>query len=205
MSEALKSKRVKPIVAGVLSGGLSSRMGKPKDRIILPDGRTMIQRVIDVLLGFCNEVIVAGPALPDALIEDERLHFVKDNFSGSGPLAGIEAILSTGLAKGYLIAACDQPMIKEETLRLLLPDDREMPCFFDNSKEGYIQPFPGYYPVSWLPEIRDSLRRNRRAIKSLIADSDVILRVADAQTMRSLQSVNTPEELSTLIPLISGT
>lgn len=199
MPEPLKPKRIKPIVGGVLSGGLSSRMGQPKDRIVLPDGKNMIQHVVDALLLVCNEVIVAGPDLPLTIKETDRIHFVKDKFPGSGPLAGVEAILATGIARGYLISACDQPLLNEEILRMLIPDDRDMPCFFDFNKAGYIDPFPGYYPVKWLPEVRDSLRRNRRSIKSLIADSDVILRPVDEATAPYLRSINNQEELKELL------
>ena len=159
----------------------------------------MIQHVISTMLLVCNEVIVAGPQLPVSVEENERVLFIKDNHPGQGPLAGIEAVLSTGLAKAYLIAACDQPLIDDEMLRMLVPENRKMPCFFDVSESGYIQPFPGYYPVSWLSEIRDSLRRNRRALKTLIAESDVVLRPLDAARKNRLLSINTKEDLARLI------
>ena len=174
-----RPKRIKPIIGGVISGGLSKRMGQAKDRMLLADGRSMLQHVLDTMLNVCKEVIVAGPELPVHIREDERIHFIKDNFPGQGPLAGVEAILSTGHASGYIIAACDQPMLKEELLKMLIPDDAEMPCFFDLAESGIMQPFPGYYPVNWLADIRDSLRRNRRSLKALIADSDVLLKPID--------------------------
>lgn len=194
-----KNRKVKPIVGGILSGGLSSRMGTAKDRLKLPDGRSMIQSVLDVLLLVCNEVIVAGPELPLALKENDRVHFIQDNYPGGGPLAGIEAILSTGYSGAYLIAACDQPFLEEQLLRRLVPEDSEMPCFYDCSREGHIQPFPGYYPVSWLADIRDALRRNRRALKSLIAESDVLLREIDINQSRLLRSINTQDEFAEIL------
>jgi molybdenum cofactor guanylyltransferase len=192
------AKKVKPVLGAVLSGGLSIRMGMPKDRILLPDGKSMISCVIDKLLTVCSEVIVAGPKFPVTLQETDRVRFVMDNYPGQGPLSGIEAVLSTGAARGYLIAACDQPRLTAEILRLLLPENRQQPCFFDFSEDGYINPFPGYYPVCWLPDIRDSLRRNRRAIKALIAETDVILRPVEPQLVRCLKSINTREELAAL-------
>jgi molybdenum cofactor guanylyltransferase len=193
-----KPRKVKPVAGAVLSGGLSVRMGMPKDRILLPDGRPMIRHVIDIMLGVCNEVIVAGPQLPLCLEESERLHFIKDNYPGQGPLSGIEAVLSTGTARGYLIAACDQPLLTPELLRRLVPQDMNMPCFFDFSENGYIQPLPGYYPLGWLPDIRDSLRRNRRAIKALIADADVILLPIEPEEAACLMSINTKDDLAKL-------
>jgi molybdopterin-guanine dinucleotide biosynthesis protein A len=183
------------IVGAVLSGGLSARMGTQKDRILLSSGKTMMQYVIDALLKVCNEVIVAGPEMPVFFQESASVKFIQDNFPGQGPLAGIEAVLSTGIARGYLIAACDQPFLNEKLFRMLIPDDQTMPCFFDYTEGGIIQPLPGYYPVSWLPDIRDSLRRNRRALKTLIADSDVILKPIDPDMAKHLQSINTQDDL----------
>lgn len=199
MPEALRSKKVKPIIGGVLSGGMSSRMGRPKDKIALWDGRSMLQHVLDTLLKVCNEVIVAGPEIPVDFEGSERVHFLKDNFAGQGPLGGVEAILSSGIGSAYLIVGCDQPLLKEELLKALLPDDPEMPCFFDMTENGILQPFPGYYPVSWLADIRDSLRRNRRSLKALIADSDVVLKPIDSELSKCLRSINTPDDLNSIL------
>ncbi|MBX9687997.1 MAG: molybdenum cofactor guanylyltransferase [Candidatus Obscuribacterales bacterium] len=204
MPESAKAGPIQPLLCGILSGGMSRRMGQSKDSIVLPDGRMMAERVIDAMLSISNEIVIAGPELPLVVKENERLHYVKDNYPGSGPLSGIEAILASGRAKAYLIAACDQPFLNPELMKRLIPKDKEMPSFFDFTANGYIQPFPGYYPLSWLPEIRDSLRRNRRAIKSLIADSDVALQEIDEESALCLQSINTPEELSKLLQDLSG-
>lgn len=195
MPEEESAKRIKPIIGGIISGGLSTRMGQAKDRFLMPDGRSMLQHVLDILLTVCKEVIIAGPEIPVHLDEDERVHFIKDNYPGQGPLAGVEAILSSGYASGYLIAACDQPMLKDELLKSLIPADSDMPCFFDLAESGIMQPFPGYYPVTWLPDIRDSLRRNRRSLKALIADSDVVLKPIDPSLASTLRSINCVEDL----------
>lgn len=175
-------------------------MGRPKDRISMSDGRCMIQYVLDVMLTVCNEVVIAGPEIPEKVVQNDRITFVKDNFPGYGPLSGIEAILSSGVGTGYLIAACDQPLLNAEIFKLVIPETRDKPCFFDFSDEGLIQPFPGYYPVTWLPEIRDSLRRNRRALKSLISESTVIYKPKTAAVAWCLQSINTEEDLENLAP-----
>lgn len=198
MPPDLKAKRIKPIIGGVISGGLSTRMGQAKDRLLLADGRSMLQHVLDSMLSVCKEVIVAGPQLPVQFNENERVHFIQDNFPGQGPLAGVEAILSSGYASGYIVAACDQPLLREDVLKMLIPDDPEMPCFFDLAESGIMQPFPGYYPVGWLSDIRDSLRRNRRSLKALIADSDVILKPIGASAADSLKSINTVADLKAL-------
>ncbi len=191
----MNTKKTRMLAGGLLSGGLSSRMGEPKDLIILPDGRNMLQCLIDIMLPVFGELVIAGPPIPLPPLYESKINFVKDNHPGCGPLSGIEAILSSGIARGYIIAACDQPLLTASILKKLKPDDPVIPVFFDHLNEGYIQPFPGYYPVSWLPDIRDSLRRNRRAIKSLIADCDVLLKEISSDEAKKLKSINTKEDL----------
>lgn len=193
------ARKYQPLFGAVLSGGKSSRMGKPKDRIILPSGKSMLQHQIDILLAFCNEVVVAGPELPLSHEETERVHFVRDQIPGNGPLSGIEAVLSTGISSAFLILACDQPLLNESILRLLIPEERELPCFFKSEGEELIQPFPGFYPLSWLPEIRDALHRNRLALKYLIQESNAQYKQIDKKTAFRLRSANSPEELAQLI------
>ena len=188
--------KIRPVTGAILSGGLSIRMGTPKDRLQLPDGRSMIRHVIDVMLSVCKEIIVAGPEQPGLAEENERIHFVKDNYPGKGPLSGVEAVLSTGYSSAYLIAACDQPLLDVGLLRLLVQTDKNLPCFFTSSENDCIQPLPGYYPVAWLSEIRDSLRQNKLALKSLIAGKNVILHALDARESLSLFSINTKYDLS---------
>ena len=184
-----------PLAGGIVSGGLSSRMGQAKDRIILPDGHFMIAHPIARLLEITAEVVIAGPQLPAPLSRSEQLSYVSDNFSGSGPLSGIEAILSSGVANGYLICACDQPLLTTALLRELLKAPKTMPCFFETS---VIQPFPGYYPASWLPDIQEALRQKRLSLKYLIAEADVKLVKLPADKERIIASFNCPEELSLL-------
>lgn len=184
------------VMGAVLSGGLSSRMGRPKDRVLLPDGRSMMQHVADAVLSVCNELVVAGPDLSLDLGINQKVYFIEDNYPGSGPLGGIEAILSSGLARAYIIAACDQPLLSGEILSMLIPDDLLKPCFFQRAENGFIEPLPGYYPVSMLAEVRELLSQNRRALKSLTASIDVQLRSLEERFAKSLFSLNNPDELN---------
>lgn len=196
----MKQKRFGSVLAAVLSGGASSRMGRPKDRLLLPGGKNFLQHQIDTLLLLSREVLVAGPEIPLLLEETERVHFIKDGIPACGPLSGIEAVLASGLAPAFLIVACDQALLDEDTLLKLIPDNPELPCFFDCRKyDGLIQPLPGYYPVKWLPEIRDALRRNRLSLKALIQQSQVELKEADEQTAQRLRGANTESELQEIL------
>lgn len=173
-------------------------MGQPKDRLNLNDNRSMLEHVLDAILAVCNKVIVAGPKPSTLSFDAERVIFVNDNYKDSGPLAGIESILASGMSDGYIIAACDQPLLNKELLQELFPEDIDMPCFFDVPGSPIIQPLPGYYPKSWLPDIRQSLSKGRNSLKALIADSDVLLKDIEPTKAAYLKSINTVEDLEKL-------
>lgn len=183
----------KPLAGGILSGGQSSRMGQDKGSLTLDDGLPMIASPLRALRKVTETVVIAGPPLDFPGLEPDHVQFVDDNAPKNGPLSGLEAILQTGEAEAYLIAACDQPMLTEEVLRMLLSGPADMPCFFETDR---IQPFPGYYPASMLSDIQEALNRNRLSVMQLIADSDAkLIKLTGAQA-DSIRSMNNPEDLA---------
>lgn len=179
-----------------MSGGQSSRMGKDKGSLVLDDGLPMIAGPIRALEALVENIVIAGPPLEfPGLDQLKRVQFVDDNATNSGPLGGIEAILRTGVADSYLIAACDQPMLTEEVLKLLLSGPSDMPCFFETDR---IEPFPGYYPANMLADIQEALQRKRLSVMNLIADSDAkLIRLTGTQA-DTIRSLNNPEDLAGL-------
>jgi CTP:molybdopterin cytidylyltransferase MocA len=97
------------VVAIVLAAGSSTRLGRPKQSIVI-DGETLLQRAESVARSVADEVIVVTAELnPDAS-------------------EGIASSIRTGvrLAGGdarILITLCDQPLITPEHLRALLDVD----------------------------------------------------------------------------------
>lgn len=183
------------LAGGIISGGKSSRMGEPKDRVMLPDGEAMISVPLKALLTLVDTVYVAGSSIEIDGIEPSRVIFLKDNFPDSGPLGGLEAILACGARNGYIVAACDQPLLTAQLLESLLSGPEDMPCFFETDR---IQPFPAYYPAGLLPDIRDAIKRKRLAMKELIADTDAkLIRLSEAEADH-IRSANTPQELKSI-------
>ena len=108
-----------PLIGAILLGGQSSRMGRPKEGVLLPDGRTMLEAVIERVTRICPVKVLSGESvnLPNVLN-------VQDTTPGLGPMAGLEAILASGVAERYLIAACDQPLLGEAVLERLVGEPR---------------------------------------------------------------------------------
>ena len=130
----------------VLAGGYSTRMGSDKSELKLPDGRTLLQRQVDVLLqSGVDEVLVSRRGDQPAVGVPARV--VVDEVRDRGPLAGIAAGLNA-ISEGVLVVlAVDIPFISVEALQAMIAlatDDRGVVPHRGNSIECLV----GVYPKS---------------------------------------------------------
>lgn len=90
----------------VLAGGQSRRMGR--DKALLPvAGRPMIERIVEMLRPFFEEILVSS-AEPDRYsFLGERI--VVDSEPGQGPLRGVASALACSSHDTNLVVACDVP------------------------------------------------------------------------------------------------
>ena len=124
------------VTGAILCGGASKRMGTPKAELMMPDGRTMIEAVRDTLQTICTTIVCVGqPGLTGhQTITDEK--------PGSGPLAGIEALLRSGCGDRYLIVPCDMPALDPQSLHCLIATEHDGLVHFAG------QPLPCIAPAS---------------------------------------------------------
>jgi len=186
------------LAGAVLAGGKSSRMGRFKEGIALRDRRPMIEHVISTLSSVCDTVIIAGACSGYDVTKSAGVRRIPDNYPGQGPLAGLEALLGSGIADGYLIAACDQPLITSQILRMLVDGDRAIPaCFTDAGTATY--PLPAYYPGSLFRVAQSELYAGRRSLVGFLSRTPVRRVLADDNTIEFLRGYNTPDEIAPLL------
>ncbi len=195
--------------AAILAGGRSVRMGRPKEGVILWDGRPMIEHVIESLRGVCRRVVVVGECRGYPIPLEIDLIQLRDTQPGAGPLAAIATLLRSDLDRnGYLVVACDQPLLTapllgrliEDGFRIFLqpfPGDHRpaLPRFFRSEEGEPLDPFPGYFPAGLLPEIETALQSGESSVRRFIQKTPVSW-VSLPQTLReSLKSMNSPADL----------
>jgi len=193
------------IAGAVLAGGLSSRMGRPKEGILLPDGRPMIEWVLDAFRCTFQQVFIVGACTGYEWTDDQHFIQITDRRPGHGPLSGLEALLSSDAAEGYVVAACDQPLLTPSILRHLGQGAAGRPRLFRAHETGQsLGPLPGYYPA-WLGErVQQAIGEGRLAFRQLLSYEEVDwLSVADLEEAR-LASVNTPEDLAGFCASVEG-
>jgi molybdopterin-guanine dinucleotide biosynthesis protein A len=182
----------------ILAGGQSVRMGKPKAAVRLWDGRTMMEHMLDTLLAVCPRVVIAGMDQSLRLQTDERVVHVPDRKGGLGPLAGVDALLASGLDNRYIVAACDQPLVSVMLLRRLAEGDPQRPHFFRAARSSSILPLPAHLPATLLGNVQRILTSPDRSLRALMAAIPPQWIEISVEEEKLLTGVNTPSELAEL-------
>lgn len=177
----------------ILAGGKSSRMGKDKSMIKL-NGKTILERVVDVANGLTGKVMVVSN-------EHGKHHYmnvelVSDIRKGLGPLAGIEAALLKTSTEVNVVIACDMPFVTEEMIRQLIAE-------VDASHDAIIpivnnqhHPLFAVYKKSTLYALQETLDNGDRKI-SLFLDKVNTKWISDVfENENCFYNMNTPEDLA---------
>jgi molybdopterin-guanine dinucleotide biosynthesis protein A len=142
--------------AVVLTGGKSSRMGRPK--ALLPfDDEPLIAHVVRRLGSvFAETVVVAAPdqelpCLPVALVRDEVAY--------QGPVSGIYHGLKAATKEVCFVTSCDAPFLNLALISHLLSQISDFDVIVPFWQERY-QPLHAVYRRSVAPLLREQLERS---------------------------------------------
>lgn len=188
----------RPAVAGLLlTGGRSTRMGRDKATMLLPDGATWAERAARLLAGVSAPAIEVGPGVSGLLA-------VPDDEPGGGPLlaviAGWRRLCALGGELPTIVLACDLPRLPGEVLtRLASFTGREsvVPVI-----DGRPQWCCGRYSPSCLHGAAALAAAGRRDLKALGEAANGSLRLVDPIELgapaASLADADGPGDLAAL-------
>ena len=184
-------------VAGlVLLGGASRRMGQNK-ALLMVDGVSIIQRVLDALEPFCSETLLVGnDAEPYQHLD---LPIIPDVEPGLGPLMGLYSGLLATNDELNLLLACDMPFASTALLSHLLASSGGFDVVIPRTENGLHPLCAVYRRSTCLPAIRTALDAHSRRVISFF--DQVRVREVGPDELRlfdpdSLMNVNTPEDLA---------
>ena len=145
MTEELKKARKEHIVAGVLAGGTSRRLGRNK-AFIEWRGRPLVEGSVLSAKKMTSDVYIL--AKEQALYKRIGCPVLPDLYSTPSPLSGI---LSVGpfVKDWLLLLACDIVLFTDRLLPFLWDKREAGKAVVVRSKEG-LQPLLGLYPVEHL-------------------------------------------------------
>jgi len=118
-----------PHTVAILIGGQSKRMGSPKHLVTLPNGKTMLDMMLTFAATVSDKTVVIGGD-----VENQRC--VNDLREQQGPVAGIEALLHSGIDSHYLVVGCDMPNITIKDVQPLLECNNNAVFSYENQMLG---------------------------------------------------------------------
>ena len=150
--------------AVVLAGGKSSRMGFDKSTMVLQN-KKLIESTIKKLDSLFDDIIISVDCI-EKKSEFNHDKIVVDKVKGVGPLGGMISALEMAQSDRLFVIPCDMPVIDIKYISFMMKymDDNEIIL---SEKNGYFEPFPGFYSKSLIPRIEELINQNRRSIRSI--------------------------------------
>lgn len=180
------------VSGAILAGGRARRLGGVCKPLLEVGGRRIVDRVREVLVPLCDEVVLVGDA---ALLGDVGLRVVPDRRPGLGPLAGLEAALEETAGDALLLVGGDMPLIERSLLERLLVADPGAAAVCFAGEQGS-EPLCARYSRALLPAVRARLDSGELALHRLLDGVGALrLSLASPAERLALSNVNTPEEL----------
>ena len=185
------------VAAFILGGGKSTRMGTDKAFVLL-DGRTLLQRALDLARLLTSDVRIVGDRGKFA----QFAPVVEDVFRDCGPLGGIHAALKASSAELNLILAVDVPFLSTALLEYLIMCARNSAnaTVAVAQAAGRLQPLCAVYRPQFADAAENSLRSGHYKIDALFAAPHT--RIVAEKELESagfsssmFRNLNTPGEL----------
>lgn len=155
----------------ILAGGKSTRMGFDKQKLSIEE-EPIIYKNIKELKSIFREVMVVTKTpenyrgLCDIILQDE--------FKEVGPLGGIHVGLKYCSSKYLMVMACDMPIIdKDYLLHLRAIGIKNNYKGLLGEKEGFLEPFPGFYSKDFILDIEENLSLEKRSIRDILKDNSI--------------------------------
>lgn len=184
--------------AAIVAGGRGIRLGRVNKALLVHEGRTILDRQLDVLRPLFGEIVaVTGEPGP---FRERGLRCVEDAIPGKGAPGGVHAALAATQAAWVFAVACDMPFLAAGPIELLAglrtDQDAVVPL-----RSGRPEPLHAFYARGCRQPFERALRAGEPSFVQLLrglrvrsVDEDE-LRAAEA-ALKCLENVNTPEDLA---------
>jgi molybdopterin-guanine dinucleotide biosynthesis protein A len=182
----------------ILAGGTGSRFhGRIKTKIVV-EGETIISRIISVLTGIFNEIIIVTNT-PDEFADFTSCRTVQDEIRNAGPLGGIHAAMKAASGKSIFVFAGDMPFLERDIISGMIE------AYANSHAEvlipevtGYIEPLHAIYSVSLTSHLENYLNEGHsRAVRDYIELLKVVyIPFEGSETIKkAFTNINLPSDI----------
>ena len=175
----------------ILAGGRSRRFGSNKAFAEI-NGKPLIRIIIEQLETAFDAILISAEN------SDEYKSFEKkvcaDLIKDSGPIAGIHSGLLNAGSEYVFVTACDMPRISIPLIKLMRKKIIEkQPDAVVLSREGFLEPFHGFYSRRLIPLIKETAEKDSAGIFSFL--KQIRPEIINCSNPEIFFNINTPEDL----------
>ena len=187
------------IAAAVLIGGKSSRMGRPKEDIVIPkDGRTFLDRIcdeVDVCFGTCLCKRYLSVRKGQTRAKDGFI-VVEDEYDGIGPLGALVSVLNRAAedkCDAVLLLACDMICYPASEIIKICGEYKGQDILFARTDKENLEPLASIYGVNLTETARMMAESGEFKLRALTQYSDNIS-YYDSDDPGAYKNVNKPDQ-----------
>ena len=178
--------KIKKMIAIILAGGKSSRMGQDKASMIL-GGKTVIQHVIDNLFFVFEEIFISGNHNNYPISKG----IIKDVTTQKGPIGGIRSALEF-CQEDIFVCSCDMPFVSSDLIKNILQKKIENRINVVRFGEK-LYPVLGIYPFSILTDLKKTIESGNLRMISFLEQQNAHYIDLEDSFEHQLLNINTPE------------
>ena len=179
------------IVAVVMAGGRSKRMGQDKGLIEYKD-KAQRYYMADMLKTIFENVAISVP-FDFKLSEKNNYIYIKDIVSDLGPLGGLHSIFRKYPNKSVLVIATDMPDVDvEHIINLLKKRDTNSIATCYKNDDGFIEPLFAIWENTVSKKIEKLVNENKLSMRMILKNNNA--KVISTLNNNALLNINTTEE-----------
>jgi molybdopterin-guanine dinucleotide biosynthesis protein A len=188
------------VTAGILVGGHSRRMGRPKG-LLRVDGVTLLERTAAVAREVAGRVVLLGRPPFELPAGVAGLEILEDAQAGVGPLAGLVSLMAACGARPAVLLACDLPRLEAGLIGRLLGEaggDVDAVVYATGEPPRGWEPCCSVYLPGCAPVAAGRMARGEYSLVGLLeAVRTRTVRASDDEAAK-LANLNRPEDVAAL-------
>jgi molybdopterin-guanine dinucleotide biosynthesis protein A len=183
----------RPLRAGLLIGGKSRRMGRPK-ALLKVKGKTLAERSIGTLLAVAEGAVLLGSG--EVPVSLETVPRIPDAPGVAGPMAGMLAAFRWDPRSAWIISAVDMPLMEKDAWRWLLDQRRPGAWAVLPRLHGRraVETTGGCYEPMIFDHIESLASRGKVKLQEIARHPKVLAPWVPDAIAHAWKNVNTPEE-----------
>jgi len=176
----------------VLAGGKSTRMGRSKAHICWHQ-KEQQYHLADLLGLYCDEVFISCRPEQQASIHP-NYHVLPDLFEASGPLEAILTAFKKYPNHGWLVMACDVPLLDQPTLNYLVKqrDYCKIATVFESPLDGLPEPLTAIWEANSYELLRSNHQNQNISLRKILIRNEA--KIIKAPNTDALINANTPAD-----------